>query len=145
MAAATITLISCSFVVDTFPRCVANECDDNDLCTEDVCMVTETTSHGYICVNTPVDCGENVCDPADGTCVDCLAHADCDNGEFCDGAEICFQHICLESDGPCDAASETCDEIADTCVPIASGATSIGETSRARIRGPSQKVNAEPH
>ena len=49
-----------------------DSCDDGDLCTEtDVCS-------GGDCDGTPVDCGTQQCDPADGLCKDCLLDADCD-------------------------------------------------------------------
>ncbi|RJP39713.1 MAG: hypothetical protein C4547_03370 [Phycisphaerales bacterium] len=113
--------------------CVANVCvaqcvvdedcpDDGDLCT------TETCTDGT-CGSSPVDCGEQVCNPADGACVDCLADEDCGVDEvcnldtntcqpaeqpvcetnedcvedgFCNGTIACVDGVCTNGARPCD-------------------------------------------
>ncbi len=83
-------------------------CDDGDLCTQ-----TDTCSAG-VCAGTPVDCGAQQCDPADGLCKDCLIDADCDN------VDVCTDDACVA--GTCQNTNNTasCDDgdactIQDTC------------------------------
>jgi len=83
------------------------DCDDGDLCTDDACVEG-------VCENTPVDCGDDVCDPDTGDCVQCLVDADCDDGIFCNGAETCVDKACQPGDDPC--PGQMCDEGADSCV-----------------------------
>ena len=64
------------------------DCADADFCTNDAC--DEGT-----CVNTDVDCEGDVCDPADGTCVECLIDDDCEEGETCDD-NMCVADGCPE-------------------------------------------------
>ncbi len=42
----------------------------------------------------------------------CVTDADCDDGDFCNGAERCIAGDCRPGDDPC---SGTCDETTDTC------------------------------
>jgi len=118
-------------------------CDDGDPCTIDVC-----TDEG-VCVPVPVICadadsffcnGGGVC--VDGDCVQggppcnpvtevcdedrdvctkrCASDAECDDGMFCNGAEICslFLEGCVPGTGPCRREDQICDEAADRCVDI---------------------------
>ena len=77
--------------------------DDGLACTDDSC---ENVDDVATAVNTPKDCGDQICNPADGECVDCLADADCAQG-FCSeaGGNTCVE--CL-LDGQC-AAGQVCD------------------------------------
>ncbi len=87
-----------------------DSCDDGDLCTE------SDTCSGGTCAGTPVNCGAQVCNPADGACVDCLADADCDNNDVCDGLETCGANTCILGLAPdCDDAVACTD---DSCDPI---------------------------
>ena|GEM_PF-2440400 len=112
------------------------DCDDDDLCTTDTCDV-ETG----LCSNEPVDCGEQLCDPATGECVDCLidedcaegetcvdgvcegeipctGDEDCDNGLYCDGLETCNLEtgLCEDGERPCNDAEKVGEENAtETC------------------------------
>jgi len=99
--------------------CSGDPCDDGDPCTTDMCTVDDTTDDGFTCANDPVDCGDQVCNPDDGECVDCVANADCDNGAFCDGAETCDTdtNTCVDGEEPCDPDTEVCDEDTDECLP----------------------------
>ncbi|MEE9296762.1 MAG: hypothetical protein V3W34_17600 [Phycisphaerae bacterium] len=56
----------------------AESCDDANTCTTDVC----DTDTGQ-CSNDDVSCPDQICNPADGLCVDCLTDADCDADEDC--------------------------------------------------------------
>ncbi len=91
-------------------------CDDGDLCTE------SDTCSGGSCAGTPVDCGAQVCNPADGLCVDCLSNADCDNNDACDGDETCNANICeagtpLDCDDGVACTDDSCDPI-DGCMNV---------------------------
>jgi len=79
-----------------------NTCDDGDLCTEsDVCSAGT-------CSGSPVDCGADLCDPADGLCKECLTAADCSDGDVCTD-DLCTDGIC---ENPNNASS--CDD-GDLC------------------------------
>lgn len=46
----------------------------------------------------------------------CTEDAQCDDGDFCNGAETCVDGTCTDGTAPCDeAAGETCNEEADRC------------------------------
>ena len=108
-------------------RCVPGappECDDATTCTIDAC--SEALGG---CVNTPDarECaGDFVCDPTGG-CVPptlCVGDADCDDGNFCDGAERCVDGRCAAGTPPdCGdgvaCTVDACDDVADACVHVA--------------------------
>lgn len=74
----------------------AADCDDSNLCTEDICLVG-------ICSNTP-DIG-----------------ASCDNGDFCDGVGACnATGACVEPGTPCGGSTPFCDEANNECDECAS-------------------------
>lgn len=65
-----------------------------------------------------------MCDGLDNNCDGAIdeepaASADCANGVFCDGAEVCDAGSCQAGSDPCNDGSnctdDTCDEDADTC------------------------------
>ncbi|MEM1418513.1 MAG: MopE-related protein, partial [Myxococcota bacterium] len=72
-------------------------------------------------------CGESGGSTADGGSPDgftggCLRHADCDDGAFCTGVELCLPadpladpQGCVVGTPPC-AAGEACDEVARACI-----------------------------
>jgi hypothetical protein len=96
-------------------------CEDGDLCTNDNCDPSDG------CIFSPVVCspGEE-CDPADGQCKPlpgCEVDADCDDGQYCNGEEICDTGVgeCFPGTPPdcndyVDCTVDTCDEVEDTCV-----------------------------
>ena len=102
--------------------CVAGtavDCDDDDACTTDAC---DTTTGD--CNHTAIDCDDdNLC--TDDACVPatgCMSTptdvaAACDNGDFCDGTELCdpATGLCAAGTDPC-TADQTCDEDADDCL-----------------------------
>lgn len=49
--------------------------------------------------------------------VPCTGDPDCDDGEFCNGAESCVGGSCVAGTDPCAPSGQTCDEVSDTCVP----------------------------
>jgi hypothetical protein len=51
----------------------------------------------------------------------CDDDADCDDGVFCNGAELCVNDLCESPGDPCTGPRQTCNEATDTC-DCASGA-----------------------
>ena len=47
----------------------------------------------------------------------CLSNADCDDGEYCNGEETCFEGICQIGTYPCEWDVEDCNEETDSCDP----------------------------
>lgn len=73
------------------PACtVSAECDDGNPCTLDACEINR-------CVNLELDGGS------------------CDNGSFCDGADLCEAGTCVGTTNPCVASGEACNEGTDSC------------------------------
>lgn len=113
----TSELIACTGKLACMPEpvveCTSNiDCDGGDPCTFGVCTDgtcgTSPKPNGYPCVNggnpcdgidtcqagecvtgAPLDCGDGVCDPISGACVDCLVDADCPDGEVCNADGLC--------------------------------------------------------
>ncbi len=77
-----------------------SDCDDDDA----RCV------HGG-CVNDPTCGEEETC--VGGTCVQCVADWECDDGLFCNGWEECADGICVAGGLPCD--DEECDEDTHEC------------------------------
>ncbi|MEE9211112.1 MAG: hypothetical protein V3U29_00490, partial [Phycisphaeraceae bacterium] len=88
---------TCEFTAAPAPCTVdtqAVDCNDNDACTNDVCVDS-------VCQNNAVDCPDQVCNPADGSCVDCLDDGDCEADEACDGT-VCRTTCDPDAVDPCD-------------------------------------------
>jgi hypothetical protein len=49
---------------------------------------------------------------------DCTGDADCDDGNFCNGAETCVEGVCQNSQNPCDPEQQICSESLNTCIDI---------------------------
>jgi hypothetical protein len=49
---------------------------------------------------------------------DCTIDADCDDGNFCNGAETCVEGVCQSGQNPCDLEQQICSESLKTCVDI---------------------------
>jgi hypothetical protein len=77
-------------------------------------------------------CLGSLCDENGDLCVACLVDADCDNGQFCDGAETCSAGICLAGTPPAD--------------PVLSNTTVVGpvtyQACDTLIVGPSVTISA---
>ena len=102
-----VSLTGCST-----PECTTDlECDDGNPCTVGSCDVGPS---GPECVHEDVTCDDPnfVCDVSTGACV-CDENSDCDDGTFCNGAESCFDGVCLFSNSPCEIGWQ-CDEDAET-------------------------------
>ncbi|MGB0716526.1 MAG: hypothetical protein ACPGXK_11640, partial [Phycisphaerae bacterium] len=100
------------------------DCDDGDICTDDTCdagtcVITNNTAAcddgdnctendacaGGSCAGSVVDCGAQLCDPADGFCKDCLVNADCDDGDICTD-DTCDAGVCMFTDN-----NASCDDM----------------------------------
>ncbi len=93
--------------------CNPSPCDDGDACTTDTCTNVDGVAE---CANTSIDCADQVCNPDDGECVDCVSAADCDDSAFCNGDETCSaENTCEAGTDPC-TEGQSCDEEADECV-----------------------------
>lgn len=92
--------------------CIPFPCDDDDPCTVDTCLGIDFDPP---CSHSPVDCGDQVCNPDDGACVECVGDAGCADDTFCNGVETCVNNACVEGENPC-AEVDLCDEAGDECV-----------------------------
>ncbi|UCE58558.1 MAG: hypothetical protein JSU63_14070 [Phycisphaerales bacterium] len=111
--------------------CAPDLCDeDNDRCVE--CFTNEDCSDDLwcngaeLCSGTPrvndlpvvcepgtPPCSGGICDEARDRCLDCIFNADCADGLFCNGSEMCVDGDCQESSDPCYPL--LCDEDTNTC------------------------------
>lgn len=73
-------------------------CTDNDLCTNDVCIVDPTAMNGRRCVHTPVDCND-----FDACTVDtCAPGIGCVNQpKVCNDNDVCTTDTCNPQTGEC--------------------------------------------
>ncbi|MDO8628860.1 MAG: hypothetical protein Q7R41_00055, partial [Phycisphaerales bacterium] len=96
-----------------FGPCANFDANDDNLCTDDSC---EEVAGVATAVNTPVDCADQVCNPADGECVDCVAAADCaDDGDVCTAEACGADNTCSSSAiAGCCATAADCDD-SDLC------------------------------
>jgi hypothetical protein len=96
-----------------FGPCANFDANDDNLCTDDSC---EEVAGVATAVNTPVDCADQVCNPADGECVDCVAAADCaDDGDICTAEACGADNTCSSSAiAGCCATAADCDD-SDLC------------------------------
>jgi len=113
---AFIAVVGFSAQVQAAP---GDPCKADADCDEGLCIVGETCCpQQKICVaGTPVYCGDQLCNPDDGTCVDCLFWFDCDDDLFCNGEEECEDNICVAGTDPC-AVSDICYEEGEICEPF---------------------------
>jgi hypothetical protein len=110
--------------VDNVECVSAGDCD-NEL----HCDGAETCGTNGVCqAGTPPDCNDGVnctvdlCDELNDQCVNIASNGLCDNGAWCDGAEICDAVLdCVAGTAPdCDdgvsCTIDSCDELNDMCV-----------------------------
>jgi len=125
---------TCDATADCQPGsdpCPGSFCDEGvDVCTD--CQTDIDCSDGIFCngvemcvagscqAGTPVSCDDGVgctvdnCDESTDTCGHVADDTACDNGMFCDGAEICDAVADCQSVGePC--PGQACDEAIDVC------------------------------
>src|SRR5262249_20208428 len=69
------------------------------------------------CTPDPNVCTDDHCNGA-GTCIHPNNTAPCDDGLFCDGADVCSGGVCTHAGNPCTGGPECanlCDETANDC------------------------------
>jgi len=103
-------------------------CDDDQYCNgTETCHATLGCQSGTapdcsVIGDDGVGCTDDVCDPAaaggEGACTNTVNHDHCDDGLFCNGAEICDAELdCLDGTPPqCSVETPYCDEESDACV-----------------------------
>jgi hypothetical protein len=88
-----------AFILVAVPGCPNNPPPPTPTC----------NSNGDCDATVPEACINSRCEA-----VDCLANADCDNGTFCDGAEVCTADFtCTNGTDPC--VDQECDETRNVC------------------------------
>ncbi len=98
------------FCDETNDRCM--ECLGKDDCPEgEVCNVSVGSC--VACVSD-ADCPSGYC--VGNECVECRTSANCTDGLYCNGAEICSGGTCVAATNPCSGATPVCDETGDRCV-----------------------------
>jgi len=134
MATTTFTLGECAGDAD---------CDDGLYCNgvETCDLATNTCVAG-----TSVDCSDGVdctidsCNESTDTCDHAPDDAFCDNGLYCDGAEICDVLLGCQAGTPvdcddgvectidsCNETTDTCDHVPDGCEPVCADLPTPGE------------------
>ncbi len=92
-------------------------CDDGAWCNgSETCNAT-LDCQGGTAVNCDdgVGCTDDSCNETTDSCDNLANDANCDNGQFCDGAETCNATLDCEAGGdPC--PGQSCNETTDTCV-----------------------------
>jgi len=90
-------------------KCVfAAKCDDADACTQDSCEAASGD-----CTNDAIDCDDanlctdDSCDPQDG-CLNTPNTAPCDDGNPCNGQDLCGGGTCLPGTGPLCGDNDPC-------------------------------------
>ncbi|MBI4717909.1 MAG: hypothetical protein HY763_08915 [Planctomycetes bacterium] len=74
------------------------------------------------CAPDSVDCTLDSCDEVADVCLHTPVDSACDDGAFCDGAEVCDPLLgCVEGTPPCQAPLQ-CDEVTNQCVDCLSDA-----------------------
>ncbi len=116
---------------DVMRGCVGGPCRTNAECSDNNVCNGEETCRGGTCVVGPpprcddgVGCTRDVCDPVRG-CFNVPDNSICDNGSFCDGAEVCNPMIggCqrvppVRCDDGNDCTTDRCDDASRACVNI---------------------------
>jgi len=111
-------------------HCLAGQCVQNDACVSDLDCPSDSRCDDGICVRIGdcvdhADCGlGNICE--DGTCVraPCESAAECDDGLFCNGLEVCDPiGGCIAGPAPIlddgiGCTTGTCDETTGTIVQV---------------------------
>jgi Cys-rich repeat protein len=71
---------------------VGDDCTvDADCVAINPCKVGSCSSETSTCVEDDKDCGDNVCDELDGSCVECLVDEDCDEGFCVEELKVCAE------------------------------------------------------
>jgi len=97
-------------------------CDDGLFCNgAETCGAEGCEDGTAVVCDDGVDCTSDSCDETADACAYVGDDTLCDDGEFCNGAEVCGAEGCEDGASvPCDdgidCTADSCDEAADTCV-----------------------------
>ncbi len=110
----------CDEVNDRCVQCLTDaQCDDGAFCNgAETCNIVSGTCQpgANPCPADSVSCTIDSCDEANNVCLHEPNNALCQNGNFCDGQEVCDRiNGCVDSPDPCNAPLR-CDEPNDRCV-----------------------------
>ncbi len=96
-------------------RCV--ECLTDGHCGDDgfFCNGPEFCNPDGVCESGPEPCPGAVCRELDDRC-GCLTHADCNDGQFCNGVDQCIDGSCIPGEVPMCPPGQVCRESDDQCV-----------------------------
>ncbi|HNO76814.1 MAG TPA: PKD domain-containing protein [Phycisphaerae bacterium] len=113
-----------------------SECDEDADCDDGLfCNGAEACVEGQ-CVSADGPCGDDQCDEDTDSCVaeedpsgppiggggggagggGCTTDAECDDGDFCNGAEVCVAGACTDGELPCPTSG--CNETTDACSDV---------------------------
>ena len=99
------------------PQCRSDaDCDDGLFCNGvETCDAVMGCLDGFaVPCDDGVACTTDLCDEALRGCQNVPDDVACDDGRYCNGAELCGAAGCVSIGEPCDAGT-TCDESSDTC------------------------------
>ena len=106
----------------------ADPCDDGFFCTEsDICSGGSCGGQAKSC-DDGVGCTDDNCDEANDQCINTADNANCDDGQWCNGAETCDPvNDCQSGTAPdCSdgiaCTDDSCDEVNDQCINTANNA-----------------------
>ena len=102
-----------------------SKCDDSQFCNgAESCDATQGCLPGIApSLDDGVACTDDYCDEDIDVVVNAANSAHCDDGQFCNGAEVCHANSgCASSPAPCESTEnciiEECRELTDTCEPL---------------------------
>ena len=101
-------------------------CDDAAFCTTGEACAAGTCAGGSDTCDDDVGCTDDSCDEQNALCTNVPNDANCNNGQFCDGVEICDPQLdCVVQTGTvpdCDdlvgCTVDSCDEVNDVCANV---------------------------
>lgn len=110
--------------------CGDPDCNDNNLCTTDMCNLGVCVNSPVICIDNDVFCdGSEVCDLSNGMCVSTGTPCSDPTGLCCEGTDTCVTECCADQDCP-DDGNECTDEVcsAGVCIhpPVMDGTVCNG-------------------
>lgn len=111
------TLTTCiSGACEVAPAPVGTVCDDGNPCnTGDACAANGVCTAATVkACDDGVACTVDLCAAATGECEHYVANGNCDDGDFCNGPEVCTLSGCVPGTSPC-GIGLTCDSVAGTC------------------------------
>jgi len=121
---------NCDEGSDTCFDCITNgDCDDGLFCNgAEVCNAGTCQAGTPPNCNDGVGCTDDSCNEGTDSCDNIANDANCDNGQYCDGAETCHATLdCQSGSAPnCNdgvgCTDDSCNEVTDSCDNVANNA-----------------------